>query len=297
MQRSCALLALICTASCSIRKYEVKQLGSALSHSSGTFSSDNDPELIRAAAPFSLKLIEALLGAAPRDAHLLIAASSGFTQYSYAFVQMDADELEDRDRAAAGALRQRAAKLYLRARDYGLRGLSLKHPNLPAELKANPKAAARRLALKDVPQMYWTAVAWAGALSASRDMFMLPQLPQLEALIERALQVDESYGHGSLHAFMIAFEMASPTRQGDKRARAKQHLERALELGKGHQAGPYVAYAESVLLPAKDRAQFESMLKQALAIDVNAEPDSRLLNLVLQRRARWLLSRSRTLFP
>jgi hypothetical protein len=289
----CLVLVLLVTGACSARRYAIKQVGSALANSRDTFSSDNDPELIRAAAPFSLKLLDALLEQTPKDVNLLRAASSGYTQYCYAFVHMDADELEDRDRAAASGLRQRATKLYVRARDYGMRGLEVTHANFAADLKANPKAAVQKLVAKDVPLIYWTALSWAGALAASRDMFMLAQIPQFEALGERALELDEAYDHGSLHTFMVSFEMASPTRRGEKAARAKQHFDRALELGKGHQAGPYVAYAESVLAVARNRAQFEAMLKKALAVDVNAEPDSRLRNLVLQRRARWLLSRTK----
>jgi predicted anti-sigma-YlaC factor YlaD len=285
------------SAGCSVRKYAIRQMGGALADSAGTFASDNDPELVRAAVPFSLKLIEALLEKTPNDAALLHAAASGFTQYAYAFVHSEADELGEGDRATAAALRERANKLYLRARDYGLRALELRSPALRSELKADPRAAVSKFTAKEVPLLYWTAVSWAGALAASRDMFMLPQIPQMEALIERALELDESYDAGALHSFMITFEMSSPTRRGDKAARARQHFNRAVELSKGLQAGPYVAYAENVLIPAKDRQEFEQMLKKALAVNVNEDPSRRLQNLILQRRARWLLTRSDKLFP
>lgn len=295
--RQIAALAFIIllSASCSVRKYAIKQMGGALSNSSSTFASDDDPELVRAALPFSLKLIEALLEQTPKDANLLNAAASGFTQYAYGFVHSEADETEDRERAAA--LRARATKLYSRAREYGLRTLELNYPNLRADLKADPRKAVQRFTVKDVPALYWTALAWAGGLAASRDMFMLPQIPQFEALVERALELNESYDDGAIHAFMVTFEMSSPTRRGDKAARAKQHFERAVELSKGLQTGPFVSYAENVLVPAKDRAEFEAILKRALAINVDAEPKRRLQNLLHQRRARWLLARSDKLFP
>jgi predicted anti-sigma-YlaC factor YlaD len=57
-----------------------------------------------------------------------------------------------------------------------------------------------------------------------------------------------------------------------------------------------VAYAESVLVAAQSRAAFEEMLKTALAIDPDQEPDLRLANLIAQKRARWLLSRAGDLF-
>lgn len=291
---SVAVLAIVAPA-CSVKKYTLRTVADVLSTSaSSSMASDNDPELIRSAAPFSLKLVEMMLQQNPHHPGLLLAAASGFTEYSYAFVQLEADQVEEK--AAAAAMLQRAAKLYLRARDYGMQGLELKRPGFAQELKANPKEAAQKLKAGDVPFMYWTGASWAGALAASRDMFMLPQIPQFEALILRALELDEAWDSGRLHTFMISYEMASPTRTGDKAARAKQHFERAVELSHGRQAGPYVAYAENVLTVLKDRAGFEATLKKALAIDVNAEPGIRLQNLIFQRRARWLLGRANELF-
>ena len=46
------------------------------------------------ALPFSLKLIESALAENPKHEGLLLAATHGFAQYAYAFVQMDADEIE-----------------------------------------------------------------------------------------------------------------------------------------------------------------------------------------------------------
>jgi len=47
----------------------------------------------------------------------------------------------------------------------------------------------------------------------------------------------------------------------------------------------------------KDKAEFQDLLNRALKIDVNTWPEHRELNLLEQRRARWLLSRIDKLFP
>ena len=86
---------------CSVKRMAVNKVGDALAGGGTTFASDDDPELVKAAVPFSLKLMESLLNENPRHEGLLLAASSGFTQYAYAFVQQDADEMEDKDLAAA----------------------------------------------------------------------------------------------------------------------------------------------------------------------------------------------------
>ncbi|MEY2410184.1 MAG: hypothetical protein QOF48_2854, partial [Verrucomicrobiota bacterium] len=46
----------------------------------------------------------------------------------------------------------------------------------------------------------------------------------------------------------------------------------------------------------QDRAEFETLLRKALAIDPDALPDSRLMNTLAQRRATWLLGRTDELF-
>lgn len=294
------LLAMIVTAlgsGCSIRKMAVNQLGDALAGSSTTFASDEDPELVRQAVPFSLKLIEGLLSESPRHPGLLLAATKGFTQYSYAFVQLDADEIEDRDLAAATAMRDRAGRLYVRARNYGLRGLEGRHPGFGKLLRSDAAAAARLLERDEVPVLYWTAVSWAAAINLAKDdPDLLADLPAVEALVSRALQLQEDYDSGGLRTFLISFESTRKSQSGELAARIRNHYERALELAKGTLAGPLVAYAEVTSVKNQNVAEFESLLKQALSIDVNARPEYRLENQLMQRRAKWLLGRKDQLF-
>ncbi len=294
-----ALLLVGMTASgCSLlRRSALSQISGAVAQSGTTFASDEDPDLIRAAAPFSLKLMESLLAESPQDRSLLIAAASGFTQFAFAFVQQDADELEARDLGAAEALRTRARRLYLRAQAYGMRGLGVDHPGFPAALQSSPRAAVRDRTPADVPLLYWTATAWAAAISLSKDNpEFIAQIPAMEALMDRALELDESYGRGAIHTFLITYEMSRPGAPGDPAVRAGAHFARAMELSEGKSAAPLVALAESVSIGRQDVKEFESLLHRALAIEPDANPDTRLLNLVMQRRARWLLSRRAELF-
>jgi predicted anti-sigma-YlaC factor YlaD len=290
-------LAVLVGSGCSIRRYASNKVADALAQSGTTFSSDDDPDLVKAAAPFSLKLMESLLAENPRHTGLLTAAAGGFTQYTYAFVQQDADELESHDLAAAEALRARARRLYLRARRYGLSGLEVKHPGFEKDLLASPKPTARTATKAEVPLLYWTAAAWASVIALSKDNpDLVGQIPAMEALIDRALELDESYGNGSIHSFLISYEMSRPRGAGDPTARARKHFERALALSKGTDASPLVALAEAVTIQKQDVKEFELLLNRALAINPEANPDNRLVNMVMQRRARWLLTRKAELF-
>jgi predicted anti-sigma-YlaC factor YlaD len=282
---------------CSVRRFAIKKLGDALSQSGTAFASDDDPELVKAAVPFSLKLIESLLGEAPKHTGLLLAAASGFTQYAYAFVQEDADELEEKDLAAATAMRLRARKLYLRARNYGLRGLEVRHPGFEALARSNPKAAVALANRSDVPWLYWTAASWGAAISLGKDTpDLIAEQPVVEALIDRALVLDDGFSDGAIHSFLISYESARQGAAGDPNDRARKHFERAMALSQGKQAGPLVALAESVSIQTQNVAEFKSLLNRALEINPDAKPESRLVNLVMQRRARWLLSRTDDLF-
>lgn len=291
------LSALFLASGCSIKRMAVNQVGNALAGGGTTFASDDDPELVKAAVPFSLKLMESLLAESPNHRGLLEAATSGFTQYGYAFVQQDADELESKDFAAAEAMRARARRLYLRARNYGLRGLEVAHRGFTNQLAANPREAVAKLKKRDVPQLYWTAAAWGAVISLSKDdPATIAEIPQMEALIDRALELDEAYAKGSIHSFLINYEMSRQGVTGDPAARARKHFDRAVELSNGNDASVFVNFAEAVAVEKQDAKQFEDLLNRALAINPDEHPDLRLVNLIMQRRAKWLLSRKDDLF-
>ena len=147
--------------------------------------------------------------------------------------------------------------------------------------------------LKDVPQLYWTSVSWAAAISLSKDdTDLIADIPIAEALIDRALELDESFESGAIHVFLITYEMSRQGGTGEPAARARHHFERAMALTNGELAQPIVSLAEVVAVPEQNREEFEALLHRALAIDPDERPEWRMNNLVSQRRARWLLERT-----
>ena len=283
---------------CAVKKIAVNKLGNAIAAGGTTYASDDDPELVREAVPFSLKLMESLLEESPRHRGLLLAACKGFTEYSYAFVQEDADELESQNIAEATRLRGRARRLDLRARDYGLRGLEVRHRGFSKALRENPGEAVRRInSAKEVPWLYWTAASWGEAISLSKDNpDLIAEQPMVEALIDRAYKLDPDFEAGAIDSFLITYEPSRQGAKGDPLARSREHFARAVALSHGQLAAPYVSLAETVSVQKQDRAEFQSLLNRALAVNPNDKPEWRLENLVMQRRARWLLARADELF-
>jgi predicted anti-sigma-YlaC factor YlaD len=241
--------------------------------------------------------MESLLAENPTHRGLRLAAASGFTQYAYAFVQQDADELQDDDSEAAARLRARARLLYLRGRNHALRGLDAALPGFEDAMREKPREAAGTVRREDAPLLYWAAVSWAAAISLSKnDPDLIADLPYIETLIDRALELDEGLDGGAIHSFLITYEPARKGGSADAAARSRRHFDRAVELTGGAQAGPFVSLAEAVAVPGQDRVEFTALLDRAMSIDVNARPEWRLANLIMQRRARWLLSRTDRLF-
>ena len=281
---------------CSLKRMAVNSVANTIATGSDVFARDDDPELVRDALPFGLKTMEALLETVPRHRGLLLAACQGYTQYAYAFVQLDAEQIESSDYQGASRMKERALKLFVRARDFGLRGLEVKHPALGRRLAARPDSAAHSLRREDVPLVYWTAAAWGSAINLGKDRPELTaDIAVVKALIERGLALDESFDRGALHQAMIVMESLPPA-MGGSPVSARRHFERAVELSRGEDPAPYVMLAQSVAVAEQNRAEFKGLLEKALAVDPERHPETRLPTLLLQRQARSLLARQDEFF-
>jgi hypothetical protein len=292
------LLACLLLVGCSPERLLVRPLADAVARSGEVHATDDDPDLIAAATPFALKAIESLIVAEPGHRGLRLAAARGFTQYAYAFVQMPADEIEERDVAAAYLQRDRARRLYVRARDHGLAGLGIADDAGRERFFRDPAACVAALGKADVPLMYWTAVAGAAAVALGKDSpALIATLPTAEALALRAEALDPDFDRGGLQVFLLALESGRPGAPGDPLVSARRRFARAVVLSEGRQAAPYVAFAEVVAAAHGSAEEFRALIGSALAVDASRPDAWRLANLVSQRRARWLLTQNEVLFP
>jgi predicted anti-sigma-YlaC factor YlaD len=284
------------TPACALKRIAINSVADSLSESGDTFASDPDPELIRDAVPFSLKLVETLLAEVPTHRGLLLTACSGFTQYAYAFVDSDAEMLKLDDYSRHVKLQQRARKMYLRARNYCIRDLDLAYPGVSARLARDPEGAVAVFRKKDVPLLYWTAAAWGKAVALSLDVPALAgDFPIVQSLARRALVLDPSFNLGALHELMITLE-SLPEDMGGSRRRAAEEYERSVAFTGGNAAGPHVSYAMGVMLPQQKRKEFEDLMRKALAVDVDREPRLRLANVLAQLYAQYLVDHLDELF-
>lgn len=252
---------------------------------------ENDLILAREASAFYLKLSESLLAEVPDNTKLAESVATGFTQYAYAFVSFDAEKLEAKDAKAAQTLRERAARLYLRAHRHAMASLERSTPGFRKALESSQVTDWPVIRAQQVGLAYWAAASWAGTISLSKDSpDVVADLPLVVRLAKRAYAQNPAYGNGALASLMGTLELA---RAGGSSAQALAYFDQAIALGADRSAGPWVAKAEGTAQAAGDRSAFEALLRQAIAI-ADTHPDMQ--NAVMRERALWLLSISDDLF-
>jgi hypothetical protein len=290
--------ALVAAAGCGmIRTAAVKNVADMLSASGTTVTSHTDPELVRGALDFALITNESLLATIPRHEPLLVATCSQYTQYAFGFIQPDAEEAQFDDFDRSLVLSARALTLALRGRDFCWRALEVRFKGIGARLKNDPTAALQQAKREQVPLLYWSAASLGSAISIGGldRPDLLIDWPVVRALAERALALDETWSRGALHELMITVESQGEALGGSEE-RARRHFARAVEVQKGLSPGPYVSLAMGISRTKQDRKEFETLLRQALAINPDDDPEVRLVTLITQKRARVLLDHINELF-
>lgn len=312
----------VVSAGCSINKLATDALTDMLGGQGGgadVFLSDEDPELIGDALPLALKLFEALLASTPENVDLLQTTGSGFISYANAFIQTPASMLPEEQYKEKNRQNARAKKMYLRGRDYVLQAIEVKYPGF-LELMEEQRfeEALAPMQPEDTGLLYWAGAGWAAAIAVDVfDTNLTVTSSSAIALMAKALELDETYGAGSIHDFFIAIYASipenmmfrSPMKFPDDAMRrlfeeyydrmgvdaqtgmdkAKFHFERAVELAGDIKAGPYVSYATSIAIKEGDHEAFIRYLETALAVDVGKSPENRMVNVLAQQKARWLL--------
>src|SRR6185437_14013275 len=275
-------------AACSPQKIALDRMASMLASSASVYENDNDPDFVRLAAPSTLKTIEMMLSQRPDNQQLLLTACSGFTEYSYGFLHVESQLAHDAN--VARDLRQRAEKMYARAKGYCLHGLELRHRSIhELSLKNSTAAVLKDTTKEDVPFLYWTAASWGAEIATSGNQIAhVQELPPIRALLNRAKTLDEAWSNGAIYEALIAFDGLPPLLGGSP-ASARADFNKAMELSGGKSIFARVTFASTLADPAEKRA----LLQQAVDEDPATITSRRLTNLIAQRYAKVLLNGAR----
>ena len=288
--------------SCSINKIAINSISDALggSGSSDVFTSDSDPVLVGEALPFAIKMYETLLAQNPKHDGLILTTGSLFVMYANAFVQSPAEMLPSYEYEKREAALLRSKLLYLRGIDILYNGLDLKYPGFRNASATNGtlQPILAKTKKEDTELLYWTV---AGGLSAFSidilDFELSSRIPDWTAMIHRAYELDPNFGGAALDEFFIIFYSSLPEAMGGNPELAGTHYRKAIEKTNGNSVGAHVSYAQSVCIPAEDYETFSDCLEKAVAIDVDLDISNRLVNVINQQKAHWLLDNAWMHFP
>ena len=253
-------------------------------------SSEGDPEIAAAALPSFLMATEALLEADPRNQSKAVTTASLYVMYANAFVQGPASYLPDERFEEKQAAYDRAGALYRRAFGLLSKALDRRSPGI-VEAAVAGKADFSRFRRADVPLLYWSAVSvLAGFGLNPLDFKSAHFLGAAPLFLARAAELDPGWNGGAIYGIYVSYYGGMPSYLGGDPAKAQNAYEKALLYSKGGSASLFVSYASSICVPKEDLEGFKAALAKALAIDPNANPESRLETVLAQKNARRLLA-------
>ena len=236
-----------------------------------------DIELARNAIPANLKLLEGLLKNDPENKQILTTLSMGFGGYSMLFVEGDDPE--------------RASRLYLRSRDYGIRALGKKGVRLKdtQDRKEELQRVLQTLGKEDLKPLFWITVSWNAWINLNLDKpGALAQLNASQALLDRVMEIDASYFQGLPHILMGVSLSARPPMLGGNVKQAKEHFDKALQLSHGKFFLAHYYFARYYAVRVQDKALFLRLTGDIEKMNPGELRDVCLINSVTQHKAKQL---------
>jgi hypothetical protein len=239
----------------------------------------SDLGVIREGMPAYLMLMDGMIEAWPENERLLIAAAQAYASYATAFG-------EELDEADVGALLSRA-------RFYALQALALRGLSEPPQMAFDRfQERLQDLGRKDVPYLFWSASCWGNWIVHNMNsMEAVAELPRVELLMRRVLELEEGFYYGGPHLFMGMWYASRPPVAGGDLDKARGHFEKAIALGRGRFLMAQVYYAQYYARRAFERELFTTILEDTLKTPADVEPQLTLLNTVAHKKARALLER------
>ena len=258
------------------------------------FMGEKDPQIIAEVLPVIVKMYEILALQNPSHQGLQIMAGQLNVMYGNLCVQTPAESLPVAELEKQVSEFNRAKYHYLKGRQYILDILESRWPGFKkAFLSSDSDLIAKytaKLEKDDVNAAYWAG--GASLIAWSLDPLDVDALSSIQgpvALLEKAASLDPNYNKGAIWDALCQFYTAAPIDFGGDYERGLECWKKALAASGGKSPGIYVTYAQSVCKPNGDRDGFIEYLNKALAINLDDDPSSRLMNALSQQKAKYLL--------
>ncbi len=244
-----------------------------------------DPHLAERAMPASLKMMEGLLKEDGKNRVLLNTLAEGFCGYAFSFLE---DTTPDR-----------AADLYMRGKNYAVRAI-FEETRIEDfdQLAPEPfKAALEKMNEGNVPALFWLGQCWGGWLMLSLDIpKAFADVSKVQWMMERVIELDESYHYGGPHMFLGAFYGSRSKLLGGDPEKSRRHFEESLKFSGDRFLVNRLMYAKTYAVQIQDRKLYEDLLQAVLETPADILPEKRLANEVAKVKAKRLLELTDDIF-
>ena len=184
----------------------------------------------------------------------------------------------------------RVKRFYLKGRDYGIKALSSGKNNVATMPMPKFQQYLKKFGKKDIQSLFWTAFNWGSYINMNRtDIVEAANLPLVEAMIDRVLEIDPDFNCGVAYAFKGAIIACNPLRNGGKPETAKPYFEKAIVSCDSKYLMNKVMYAEWYGGNTDEKDIIKKELDEVLAADAAALPSQRLANELAKERAELLM--------
>lgn len=254
-----------------------------------------DYEVANAAAFSGLAQFEGMHYLAPDNNDALFMLLKGWTGATFGFIEDRMEEAEDTDGLDSPLYLYQQARTrqgYDRAIHYGTELVEKKAPGFKEAQRNDDtmKAWLQGFDVTDVPQLFWLGYAWIARTNAGKDdPALVGELFVGVQIMERVVQLDETYLYGSPHTILGAYHARSASAELDE---AKKHFEKALEISGGKSLLPKVQLATKYHCLKGDKESYVKALTEVVESG-DILPEQRLQNAIAKRRARRYLGKER----
>lgn len=284
--------------SCSVKKMAIRSAVNVIAESRQVFEQETDLELAESAIGSNLKLLEVMQVNDPENEKILMLLAEIYSAYTLSFVEDKFEQYEEKDDSLSDYHRQRAIKLYLRARDYAGKVLLPRLGKNPQEMgEQELKDALAKLSVREIGPVFWYAFSWGSAINLDRqNMDALSQLNKIEVMMLKVKEWDEKYYYAGAWLFEgIYFGARSPTLGGNPE-RSKNSFETALRLTDGKLLVIPYFYARTYCIFTQNRKCFDENIAKVLSAPENILPEQMLANALARKKARRLQERANEYF-
>ena len=266
------------------KKLTVAATATLLEEVAKASSRQSDLRMLREATPAYLMLIDGMIQAVPDHDRLLLAGAQSYSSFASLFV-------EDQDK-------EYAKLLYEKGKQYALRSLEARGFKDPLQRPFEDfTEGLKRLTKTDVPYVFWAATCWANWIRLNLDSVeAVSELPRVEGMMRKALELDEEFYYGGPHLFMGIWFASRPKIAGGDLEQARAHFLRALDLNRGKFLMAYVYYAKYYARNKMDKELFVTTLQRVLESSLDVSPELVLPNAVAKKEAKELLDHLKEYF-